>query len=175
MFRRIALAAVIAFAPCAALADDARDATDVSAGIWKLVYNATQVGPMIGGRYVQAYSDRHLHWSDTTRHVGARMLPGDFGQAHCQDGADIAPDEMNVLRDLARAMYALELPDLQNGPNTAFLELVVTRHGRDYIANIVHYPLSGASLDPRLARAAAIFSRYHCPASPPTAVSSSPI
>lgn len=174
MFRRIALATVIGFAPCAASADDARDATDVSAGIWKLVYNTTQVSLTIGGRYVQAYSDGHLHWSDTTRRISPRMLPGDFGQARCQDGADIAPDEMNVLRDLVRAMYALELPDLQNGPNTAFLELVVTRHGRDYIANIVHYPLSGPSLDPRLARAAAIFSRYHCPAPPSTGPSSPP-
>ena len=71
------------------------------------------------------------------------------------------------MRDVARAIYDLQLQDRSFGGNSAFLELTITRDGRDYIAGIVHYPPQLENLDPRLKKAQAIFGRYACPSSSP--------
>ena len=171
MIRRLfATLALVALLPAAAAADDPRGNADTAlAGQWKLTYNLSVFGGLTtGGHYVQVYSDRRLHWTDSTRDIRSRTNPADFNNPRCEDSTELTAADFAAMRDVGRAIYDLQLPDRGTGVNTAFLELTVTRGGRDYIAGIVHYVPTLENLDPRLQRAQAVFARFACPAATPT-------
>lgn len=170
--RALALLALVALLPAAAAADDPRGTGAAAlSGQWKLVWNTTSYGgALAGGHYVQVLSDGPLHWTDSVRDL--RRLgggPGAFDASpRCEGYADLSADDVAVMRDLGRAMYDLQLPDSGRGLNMAFLELIVSRAGRNYVAGVVNYLPGGANLDPRIKRAHAIFARFACPNPPPT-------
>ena len=130
----------------------------------KLTRNFTPFGgATTGGHYVQVSSDRRLHWSDSVRDIFVRGRPVSFDtSARCKTPSS-SPPATFAMRDVARAIYDLQLQDRAFGLGSAFLELTVTRDGRDNIAGIVHYPPALENLDPRLKRAQAIFGRYAAP------------
>ncbi len=163
MLRRlVAVIALVVVLSTAAAADDRRgNAGAALSGTWRLTWNFIPfAGPTTGGHYVRVSSDRRVRWSDSVRDVdlGARVLDT---SARCEDSSELTAGEFAAMRDVARAVYALQLQD-RFGRNTAFLQLTVTRAGRDYIAGIVHYPPALETLDPRLKRVQAIFARFAC-------------
>ncbi len=172
MIRRlIAVLAFVLMLPAAALADDPRGtADDALAGTWKLTWNLVPfAGPTTGGHYVQVYSDRRVHWTDSVRDMFVRGRPVLDASARCEDSTQLNADDFAAMRDVARAIYDIQLQDRSFGAGVSFLELTVTREGRDYIAGIVHYPPALENLDPRLKRAQAIFARFACPSPSPPA------
>ncbi|MDB5043262.1 MAG: hypothetical protein JWN27_3988 [Candidatus Eremiobacteraeota bacterium] len=170
MLRPILAALIlVALSGAAAQADDARPSTDSAlAGTWKLTWNFSGAAFSMGGHYVQAYSDGHVHWSDSTRDPHARFDPTAMGVTRCEDTVQIQGADFDAMRDAARAIYELQLPDGSSGINTAFLELTVTRGGRDYVAGMLHYIPTLENLDPRLKRLNAVFARYGCGLSAPS-------
>ncbi|HEV3087715.1 MAG TPA: hypothetical protein VGX96_10870 [Candidatus Elarobacter sp.] len=169
MIRRLLAAlAVAAFVPASATAQTAVPATRgsadaVLAGTWKITWNLTTFGGMMtGGHYVQIYSDRRVHWTDSVRTFNPRS-PSELGTPRCEDSTELAGDDFAAMQDVVRAVYNLQLPDMGSGVNSAFLEVTVARGGRDYVAGLVHYAPSLENLDPRLKRAQAIFARFACP------------
>ena len=170
LYRLFAIIALVAVLPAAAVADDTRGNADTAlAGTWKLTWNFTPFGGgTTGGHYVQVYSDRRLHWSDSVRDIFVRGRPSFDASTRCEDSTELTTGDFAAMRDVARAIYDLQLQDRTFGAGVSFLELTVTRDGRDYIAGIVHYPPALENLDPRLKRAQAIFARFACPSSSPS-------
>ena len=170
MLRPILAALIlVSLSGAAAQADDARPSTDSAlAGTWKLTWMITSAPSMLGGHNVQAYSDGHLHWSDSTRDSRAQFDPMTMGKARCEGTVQIQGADFDAVRDAARAIYELQLPDGRSGMNTAVLQLTLTRGGRDYGAGMLRYIPTLENLDPRLKRLSAMFARYACGSSAPS-------
>lgn len=163
-----AVLALFVFGVAPALADDARGTADAAlAGTWKLTYSITGAGfASMGGHYVQVYSDGHVHWTDTTRDPRAKFDPTQIATARCEDTVQIEGADLASVRETVRAMYDLQLADAASGFNSAYLQVTITRGGRDYVASVVHYVPSLENLDPRLKRLNTIVGRYACGATP---------
>jgi hypothetical protein len=168
MLRRILAALILVSLSGAAAQADGRPSTDSAlAGTWKLTWMITSAPSMLGGHDVQAYSDGHLHWSDSTRDW-TQFDPMTMGKARCEGTVQIQGADFDAVREAARAMYELQLPDGRSGMNTAVLQLTLTRGGRDYGAGMLRYIPTLENLDPRLKRLSAMFARYACGSSAPS-------
>jgi|GEM_PF-4196321 len=159
LFAVIALVVVL---PMAAVADDPRGNADAAlSGTWKLTWFFYPVGRTTGAHYVQVYSDRRVHWTDSV-HSTRVYRPELDGKVRCEDSTELSAGDFAAMRDVARSVYDLQLQDHGGGLGDVFLNLIVSREGRNYIAGAVNYPPALGDLDPRLKRVQAIFARFAC-------------
>ncbi|MBV8577279.1 MAG: hypothetical protein JOZ58_19840 [Acetobacteraceae bacterium] len=136
-------------------------------GAWTLTFTYTSydsLGP--SDRRVRIFSDGHLDWADFPFTI-LRKTPGRplSTSSNCDGVGRLSASDSLVMSDLARALYDLEIPDGNPRIGTVTVLLSLTKGGNSYRAGGFVFYNSPENADPRVAKAASILSRYHCPKS----------